>query len=517
MASSFVPLHNIIPLAICSDSYKAGHFTMYPEANRMVAYGEFRKGFNGDKEDVRFVFCGMRYLVETFLNRRWTLEDVDKAERFYATHNAGRTPYPWPADLFRKFIKENDGYFPVRLQALPEGTCAHVHVPVYQISAEKEYSRLVTFLETLLTQVWYPCTVATLSRRVKTLVEAAFERSVDEEGYWQLPYKLHDFGFRGCTTLEQSVLGGLAHLLSFAGTDTMSAAYYAQFELNGGKPVAESVPATEHSVMTSWRTEREAIENMIDHHGAGVYSIVLDSYDYVNCLDNILPTVAERKAAKGGVFVLRPDSGDPVEAVLMGLRAGEKAFGATINKKGYKVLNQASVLQGDGIGYPEIKTILDTIMDAGYSAQSVVFGMGAGLLQKVNRDTLSFATKLSYIEYADGTKRDVMKYPKTDSEKISLPGELKVKRDPATGIPTIYPATRDDAVEDKENLLKVVYDHGPVKDAFADVDFDGLKERVQKEWSALPAKHDPVSEELRGKIDAWVADMKQKLAAMQSN
>jgi len=29
--------------------------------------------------------------------------------------------------------------------------------------------------------------------------------------------------------------------------------------------------------------------------------------------------------------------------------------------------------------------------------QSVAFGMGSGLLQKLNRDTLSFATKLSFI------------------------------------------------------------------------------------------------------------------------
>lgn len=38
---------------------------------------------------------------------------------------------------------------------------------------------------------------------------------------------------RGCTCVEQSVLGGLAHLLNFKGTDTMSAAYYGQFKLNG--------------------------------------------------------------------------------------------------------------------------------------------------------------------------------------------------------------------------------------------------------------------------------------------
>ena len=54
-----------------------------------------------------------------------------------------------------------------------------------------------------------------------------------------------------------------------------------QFHLNDGEPVAMSIPATEHSVMTAWRTEREALENMIDQFGTGIFACVMDSYDYV--------------------------------------------------------------------------------------------------------------------------------------------------------------------------------------------------------------------------------------------
>ncbi len=54
-------------------------------------------------------------------------------------------------------------------------------------------------------------------------------RSADDgAGSPLLASRLQDFGFRGCTCVEQSVLGGAAHLLSFDGTDTMSAAYYVQ-------------------------------------------------------------------------------------------------------------------------------------------------------------------------------------------------------------------------------------------------------------------------------------------------
>ena len=53
-----------------------------------------------------------------------------------------------------------------------------------------------------------------------------------------------------------------------------------QFALNGGRPVGASIPATEHSVMTAWQSERQAIENMIETFGTGFFACVMDSYDY---------------------------------------------------------------------------------------------------------------------------------------------------------------------------------------------------------------------------------------------
>ena len=175
--------------------------------------------------------------------------------------------------------------------------------------------------------LWYPTTVATLSRRAKDLIAAGFEASVDGGAANPLlNSRLHDFGFRGCTCVEQSVIGGCAHLLNFVGTDTMSAAYYSQFHLNGGRPVAQSIPATEHSVMTCWATEKLAIENMITHFGSGVFACVMDSYDYAAALEEVLPSVASKKVAAGGFMVIRPDSGDPVEVVVQ-VRTGEGGEG----------------------------------------------------------------------------------------------------------------------------------------------------------------------------------------------
>lgn len=492
-----------------TDSYKAGHFLMYPAALSMTAYGEFREPMKG-MNDNRLVFYGIRHYIDNFVSRKWTMADVDAAEAFYKTHNAGGTPYKFPKDLFVKFVTENNGYFPVVIETLPEGSVIYTHTPVFIITAEGEYSRLCTFLETILTMVWYPSCVATLSRYTKDAIDKAFQVSVDDGMKWLLESRLHDFGFRGCTCVEQSVLGGAAHLLNFDGSDTMSAAYHVQYHLNKGIPVGSSIPATEHSVMTSWPSEEEAMKNEIEHYGEGLYACVMDSYDYDNALDNVLPKVKDAKLAKGGTIVLRPDSGDPVQQVLKGLRAADKTFGHTINGKGYKVVNSAAVIQGDGINYEVVIQILDAVLAEKYSAQCVAFGMGGGLLQKVNRDTMSFATKLSHIKYADGKERDVMKTPKTDSGKISLPGKLAVLRRTKTeggktvayGPHEVFPA-EEQPKEGYANALRVVYNKGPVPGVFED--FADIRTRVTTQWAEVPANGVAVTPALKAKCERVIA------------
>jgi len=199
-------------------------------------------------------------------------------------------------------------------------------------------------------------------------------------------------------------------------------------------------------------------------------------------------------------MVLRPDSGDPTEAVMLGLTHSEQIFGSTVNSKGFRVINKIAVLQGDGISIANVQKIYDAVHGAGFSAECVIFGMGGGLLQKVNRDTMSFATKLCYIHYATGAegKRDIMKKPKTDSGKYSLPGVLQVKR--VNGVPTIFPRDADGPIA-ADDLLQVVYDNGPVNVAWPS--FDEIRARAAEEWRALPSDANPLSAEMRAKIDAW--------------
>jgi nicotinic acid phosphoribosyltransferase len=491
-----------VPFTVLTDSYKFGHFAQMREAIRATAYAEFRKPFS--EEDHRIVLFGTRYLVENILEHQYTVEEVEQAVRFLSTHNAGGTEYPFPKDLFLKFIKENNGYFPIRVQALPEGSIIYPRVPVFQLTAENEYAPLITFLETSLSKIYYQSTVATKSRHIKQLIEDYFEKTADEENYWKISSRLHDFGARGASSEETALKGGVAHLLNFEGSDTAVAAYYAQFHLNGGRPVANSIPATEHGVILSFDTEQEALNNFISKFGQvglGIIACVSDTRDYDNFLNVIIPKALAKFKGKYGLFVARPDSGDPCAMVVKALYALERAVGSTVNSKGYKVLNGASVIQGDGIDISDIDKILEVAGENGFSSENCAFGMGANLLQKINRDTMSFAVKLSSITLPGGSVKDVMKTPKTDKGKFSLPGELVIL-DSVDGL-KVYPKTifHDEEHSSKYGIvdqLQTIYDKGPVGNKWPL--FDDLRVTLNQNWKASPKKHDAISQTLKGKI-----------------
>lgn len=205
-----------------ADSYKTAHFLQYPASRLMCAYGEFRKRMPG-LEDDRVVVYGVRHVVEEYLHTRWTLDDIDNAALFFQTHGSSFGDHAFPRALFERFVRENDGYFPVRFEALLDGTVVHARTPVYQLTARGEYAHLVTYLETLLTHLWYPTCVATLARRVRARVEEAFERSCDDDQRTLVESRLVDYGFSACTGIDQAMIGGCAHLLSFATTANTAA------------------------------------------------------------------------------------------------------------------------------------------------------------------------------------------------------------------------------------------------------------------------------------------------------
>ena len=243
-----------------------------------------------------------------------------------------------------------------------------------------------------------------------------------------IEYKLNDFGVRGVSSMESAEIGGLAHLLNFNGSDNVPA-FIAASKYYDTDLSFVSIPAAEHSTVTSWGRENEIApyRNMIDKFGDGqMYAVVSDSYDLFNAVENLWGQELKAEVeAHPGMLVVRPDSGDPVTVVMMTLRLLDKKFGHTVNGKGYKVLNHVRVIQGDGINEQSIYDLCKAVSDDGYSLSNVNFGMGGALLQGINRDTHAFAYKTSAIE-VNGEMRDVYKDPITQKGKMSKKGQLEL-------------------------------------------------------------------------------------------
>lgn len=178
-----------------------------------------------------------------------------------------------------------------------------------------------------------------------------------------------------------------------------------------------------------------------------------DIYNFAHLMGSIKDEIIEK--TQGGKFViLRPDSGNPVEVVLECLQILDKHFGSTLNEKGYKVLNNVRVIQGDGITTESIDEILSEMERNQFSTDNIAFGQGGGLLQAHDRDTLKFAMKCSAI-LVDGEWRDVYKQPITDMGKESKKGLIDLYK-----IDGQYVTKRIGDYENPVSETQIVYMNG---------------------------------------------------------
>jgi nicotinamide phosphoribosyltransferase len=400
-----------------SDSYKYSQFNQYPPKTTVVySYIESRGGVYDAT-----VFFGLQAFIKEYLTGPVvTMDMIDEAEALITAHGE-----PFNRAGWEYIVREHGGNLPVIIKAVPEGTVVGTRNVLATIeNTDPACYWLTSFLETaLLRAIWYPTTVATNSYENKKLILDYLERTGDPTS---IDFKLHDFGARGVSSLESAGIGGAAHLVNFMGTDTVEALLFAR-RYYGADVAGYSVPAMEHSTVTSWGRENEvdSYRNMVKQNGkpGGIVSAVSDSYDIFKACELWGTELKQDILDSGATLVVRPDSGDPAVVVKQCLQILEKYFGSTKNSKGFKVLNNVRVLQGDGINHASIRSILYSITLAGYSADNVVFGQGGALLQIVNRDDQKFAMKCS-AALVDGKWVDVFKDPITDKGKRSKKGRL---------------------------------------------------------------------------------------------
>jgi nicotinamide phosphoribosyltransferase len=434
-------------IILLSDSYKASHKNFYPKGTQFVhSYLESRGG-----KFPQTTFFGLQYVLKKYLTGKVvTKEKISQAEKIIKAHGL-----PFNREGWEYILSKHGGKLPIVINAIPEGTSCDVSNALLTIeNTDTNCYWLTNYLESILLQtLWYGTTVATLSRECKKLIKKYL---VDTGGIEGLDFKLHDFGFRGVSSVESSIVGGMAHLVNFKGTDTMPALTRIMDFYNEDEVVGFSIPATEHSTITSWGESREcaAFENVLDTYPEGLVACVSDSYDIERaCRDYWGTTLRDKVLARKGTLVVRPDSGPVVETLLKVLTILGEKFGTTTNQQGYKELPpQVRVIQGDGINFESIGEILEAVKTAGFSTGNLAMGMGGALLQGVNRDTQKFAIKCSSVT-VNFLEKDVSKSPVGQADKKSKAGKQKLITTHG-GFKTVK------ATEPGENYLKKVFCDG---------------------------------------------------------
>ena len=394
-------MKNITRLAsiiMMADSYKASQFKQYPPGTKAISsYIEAR---GGAKESV---FFGLQAYIKQYLMDPITQEEIDFAERMITAHGE-----PFNREGWQYILDVHSGFLPITIEAIPEGSVVETsNAQVQVVNTDPECAWLTSYLETgLLRAVWYPSTVATISRQMKAVL-------VDE--------------------------------------------YYSE-------PMAGfSIPASEHSTITSWGRENEmdAYENMIEQFGGEgkIYACVSDSYNIWEAID-MWKDLEEEILEQGGTLVIRPDSGDPMTVPVEVLEQCWEEFGGTTNSKGFRVLpDHIRVIQGDGITAESLPMLVENIKNAGFSLENIAFGMGGGLLQKVDRDTLKYAMKASARQDANDEWQPVYKDP-VHGGKLSKAGRLGVIRQCGLGACAWRTVPEHVANERGDNLMEIVYQNG---------------------------------------------------------
>lgn len=473
---------------LTTDVYKLGHMEFYPEGTtKIYSYLIARSS----KKFESALWFGLQYYLKEYLLKPITHKDVDEFLEYRALILGSN-----PEGVVKKVRALADlGHWPISIKAAPEGSIIGAkNVLMTMTNTHPDFAWTVGFLESLILKVWNTTTVATSSLGFRRLFEKYAEETSSAPG--MVPFQVHDFGYRGCSSEETAALSGMSHLVNFLGTDTVTAVKTAKEYYSATAPIGLSVPATEHSVMCAFGRDHEidAFRRMLQQNPTGIVSIVSDTYHLWNVLTNIAGKLKDEILVRDGKVVFRPDSGEP-KLILCGdpsapvgshahkgaIRLLDEMFGSTVNSKGYKELNpKVGLIYGDGMYYARIADILGTIKVMGYATTNLVIGVGGILLQQHNRDDMGFAIKATFAT-VNGEDRELFKDPITDPGKRSHKGLVRLDK-----VDGVYVTTdRVTTEQEKGGLLKEVYRDGRL--VGPEATFEGVRKLARDEEASRVA------------------------------
>lgn len=427
------------------DFYKAVHAEMLPKnITKSVSY--FTPRMSRVKRWDKVVMFGLQGFIKTYLidyfNEEFfnkPFEEVIYEYKRIMDASLGKDTYK--IDKIENLHKL--GYLPIEIVALPEGTIVPMHVPMFGITnTHNDFAWLPQALESLISaEMWHPMLAATVGKTYRDIVNYYYDLTCDDN--ISKARALGAFDFRGEECLQSAVKAGAGWCLSFLNTATVPTIPYLENNYNCDctkEDVAYGSLSTEHSVMCSnYAIDGDEItllrRLLTEIYPNTSFSAVLDSYDYWNVIDNVLPQLKTEIMNHNGCMLMRGDSGNCVEVVTKTVFKLWDEFGGTINSKGYKVLDpHVKAIYGDSITVQRCEEIYKILMENGFACSNVALGVGSfsfqcieedGELKPFTRDTFSSCIKATYCEI-DGKPIPIFKNPKDGGFKKSQKGCCRV-------------------------------------------------------------------------------------------
>lgn len=471
-------MNRINPMLLI-DFYKAVHAEMLPEnITKSVSY--FTPRMSRVSRWDKVVMFGLQGFVKTYLidyfNEEFFSQPFEEVIREYKrVMDATLGENAYKIEKIEKLHRL--GYLPIEIIALPEGARVPMHVPMFGITnTHPDFAWLPQSLESLISaESWHPMIAATVGYTYREIVNKYYDLTCDDNV--SKARALGAFDFRGEECTESAIKAGAGWCLSFLNTATVPTVPYLEKMYNCDctkEPVAFGSPSTEHSVMCSnYAVDGDEItllkRLLTEIYPNTSFSAVLDSYDYWNVIENVLPQIKEEIMAHNGCMLMRGDSGDCVEVVTKTVFKLWEEFGGMVNRKGYKVLDpHVKAIYGDSITVQRCEEIYKILMENGFACSNVALGVGSfsmqcieedGILKPFTRDTFSSCIKATYCEI-ENVPYPIFKNPKDGGFKKSQKGCCVVKLDDNGEYIYKDEFTWDEAANNLENQLVTVFKDG---------------------------------------------------------
>ena len=461
------------------DFYKAVHAEMLPK-NMTKSVSYFTPRMSRVNRWDKVVMFGLQgfiktYLVDYFQETFFQISLDEAIGEYKRIMDAALGENAYQIGKIEKLHRL--GYLPIEIVALPEGSQVPMHVPMFGITnTHPDFAWLPQALESLISaESWHPMIAATVGYTYRQIVNEYYAKTCDDS--MERAKALGAFDFRGEECTQSAIKAGAGWCLSFLNTATVPTILYLEqmYQCDCTKePVAFGSPSTEHSVMCSnYAVDGDEVtllrRLLTEIYPNTSFSAVLDSYDYWNVIDNVLPQIKDEILAHNGCMLMRGDSGDCVEVVTQTVFRLWEQFGGTINSKGYKVLDpHVKAIYGDSITIQRCEEIYRILQENGFACSNVALGVGSfsmqcieedGILKPFTRDTFSSCIKATYCEI-DHQPYPIFKNPKEGGFKKSQKGCCIVVKDEENGYIYKDELTWEEAKKAGENELRTVFVDG---------------------------------------------------------